>query len=165
MALQENLGIVIQKLRKQRDISQEKFALEAGIDRKYVSDIENGKRNPSLDVIERIAKYFYIPVSRLFELSEQISRPSSSLQQIKDELCERGCDDTIVLEHPDYLSAIIGISNDDRVIYSYDKMVEWLIEEEEMDEEEAVDFISYDTMRALPYAGEKAPIILFNFDL
>lgn len=80
MTLQEQLGQAIVRLRKQRNLSQEDFANESGIDRRYMSDIENGKRNISLDVIERVAKCLGIRVSNLFEEAE---RTESSSQQEK----------------------------------------------------------------------------------
>ena len=55
MTIQEKVGKTIIKLRKERGMSQETFAYESGIDRRYMSDIENGKRNISLDILERVA--------------------------------------------------------------------------------------------------------------
>lgn len=79
-------------------------------------------------------------------------------------LVDHGYEDLIVFENPDYDEAIIGVSHDDRVIYDYDKMIEYLVENEDMDIESAVDFISYDTMRAMPYAGDGAPIAMFKLE-
>jgi transcriptional regulator with XRE-family HTH domain len=45
------IGKAIIKLRNATGVSQEKMALEAKIDRRYMSDIENGKRNISLDIL------------------------------------------------------------------------------------------------------------------
>ena len=72
MILQEKLGKAIVQLRKQRGLAQEKFANDAEIDRRYMSDIENGKRNISIDVIERLAKCLGISVSELFSVAENI---------------------------------------------------------------------------------------------
>lgn len=58
-------GKRVRKLRNQKKISQEKFANEIGIDRTYMTDIENGKRNVSLAIIEKIAKGFGVSVSEL----------------------------------------------------------------------------------------------------
>ncbi len=66
MNLQQKLGLAIIKLRKEKGLSQEKFALEADVDRRYMSDLENGKRNPSLEIIEKIANKLEIPISKLF---------------------------------------------------------------------------------------------------
>lgn len=48
--------------------SQEAFALHAGLDRTYVSGIESGRRNPTLDVLARIAGALNLPLSELFSL-------------------------------------------------------------------------------------------------
>ena len=72
MTLQEKLGKAIVLLRKQRGLTQEKFANDAEIDRRYMSDIENGKRNISTDVIERLAKCLGMSVSELFSVAENI---------------------------------------------------------------------------------------------
>lgn len=53
-------------------MSQERFAIEAGIDRRYMSDIENGRRNVSLDIIERIGNNLNLPLSELFRVVEQV---------------------------------------------------------------------------------------------
>ena len=71
MTIQIKLGRAIVLLRREKCISQENLALEAGIDRKYMSDIENGKRNISLDIIERIANQFEMPISELMKRAEE----------------------------------------------------------------------------------------------
>ena len=50
------LGDNVRAARKALDVSQEDLGLETGIDRTYISGIERGLRNPSLDVIVRIAR-------------------------------------------------------------------------------------------------------------
>ena len=67
----------------------------------------------------------------------------------------------VAFNSPSYLNAIVGISHDDRLIYDYDKMVECLMEEDNMSMEEAIEFIDYNTLRALPYYPE-GPIILMH---
>lgn len=80
-------------------------------------------------------------------------------------LVELGLENSIVFENPDYDSAIIGYDeNSGRIIYDYDKMVQHLIEHDKMTYDDAVDFINYNTVRACPYAGEQAPIILRSID-
>ena len=72
MSLQKDLGITIKALRAEKGVSQEKLALSTGIDRRYMSDIENGKRNISLEIIEKLAAFFEMKVSELFQRVEQI---------------------------------------------------------------------------------------------
>lgn len=80
----------------------------------------------------------------------------------KDILMDQGFENFIIFENPDYDSAIIGITEDNQVVYDYDKMIEHLMQEDGMDYEEAIDFISYNTIRSLPYAGRGAPIIMYG---
>ena len=150
-------------LRKQRGLAQEQFANEAEIDRRYMSDIENGKRNISIDVIERLANCLGINVSELFSIAENIDS-ARTLDEIKEWLCDRDYEDTVVLENPDYLSAIVGVSDDGRLIYDYEKMVEHLMTTDGMDYEEACEFIDVNTIGAMPYMGEKRPVIMNRID-
>ena len=66
MSLQVDLGRTISRLRKEKGYSQEAFANEAGIDRRYMSDIENGKRNISIDILERVCNKLGIKISEFF---------------------------------------------------------------------------------------------------
>lgn len=71
-------------------------------------------------------------------------------------------EDLVIFQNPDYDEAIIGVSHDDRVVYGYDKMIKYLMSHDNMSIEEAADFISYDTIRSLSYAGPEAPIVMFG---
>lgn len=81
----------------------------------------------------------------------------------RDLLNELEYEDVVILENPDYDSAIIGVSEDRRVIYDFDKMVEHLMETDGMTDEEAIEFIEYNTIRALPYF-QNAPIIMYSLE-
>lgn len=61
------LGEKIKKLRKEKGISQEKFALSIEMDRTYYSTVENGKRNISIQNLNKIAKGLDISISELLE--------------------------------------------------------------------------------------------------
>ena len=81
-----------------------------------------------------------------------------TLQEVND--YAESCDKTILMfSNPDFASAIIGISSDDRVIYDYDKMIQDLMQTEDLSEVDAIEFINYNTIRSLPYY-DSAPIIL-----
>ena len=160
MPLQNNIGPTIRALRAQRNVSQEKLALETGIGRRYMSDIENGRRNVSLETIEKLAGFFEISASELVRRIELADMPPLTIDSLKDYLCELGHEDAVVLESPDYLSAVAGVSEDGRVIYSYPRMLEHLVLNDGMTYEEAAEFIDYNTIGSLPCMGEKAPIIL-----
>lgn len=63
-------GKHIAKLRKDADLSQEHVAFEAGLDRGYLSGIENGKRNPSVLQLLKLAKGLGVTPKDLFDYSE-----------------------------------------------------------------------------------------------
>jgi len=50
------VGKRIQKIRLEKGLTQEKLALEAGLNRAYVGYIERGERNPSLETIQKISR-------------------------------------------------------------------------------------------------------------
>lgn len=72
MTLQEKVGKVIIEERKAQGVSQEKFAYEAEIDRRYMSDIENGRRNVSLDILERVCAALHLSLSDFFVKVEEM---------------------------------------------------------------------------------------------
>jgi CheY-like chemotaxis protein len=61
------LGMAIKTERSSLGISQEELAYRAGIHRTYLSDMERGVRNPSIDSIAKVAHALEVPVARLFE--------------------------------------------------------------------------------------------------
>lgn len=72
MRANEQLGMRIKYLRTQRKWSQEDLSLEANVNKNYISDLENGRRNPSLDILERIADALSITLEELFRGIETI---------------------------------------------------------------------------------------------
>lgn len=78
------------------------------------------------------------------------------------ELDEYG--DVIIFENMDFPNALIGISSDDRAIYDFDLMVRDAMDELKCSETEAIEFIEYNTLRALPYAGPRGPIVMYNME-
>lgn len=87
-----------------------------------------------------------------------------NMEKIKEELVEMGFENTVLFENPNYKSAIVGYDVvTGRVIYSYELMIEHLMTVDGMSEEEAIEFIEYNTIRAIPYMGDKSPIIFDKF--
>ena len=84
-----------------------------------------------------------------------------SVEEVKEYIVEAEGPDTdiIVFENPDYAEAFVGLSSDHRAVYDYEKMVMCLMKEDGMEEEEAREFIDYNTVGA--WFGDKTPIILF----
>jgi CheY-like chemotaxis protein len=65
--LKSLLGMAIKTQRASLGISQEELAYRAGLHRTYISDLERGARNPSIESIDKLARALQISVSRLFE--------------------------------------------------------------------------------------------------
>lgn len=63
----EKFGNRVQLLRKEKNLSQEKFALLIGMDRTYYASVEKGRQNISIKNIEKIANGFGISISELFK--------------------------------------------------------------------------------------------------
>jgi len=87
-----------------------------------------------------------------------------NIEELKKYLCENASEQTVVLENPSFLRAVVGVSDQNKVCYSYPKMILWLMEDEGMTYEDAAEFISYNTVRAIPYMGEMAPIIVYDIE-
>ena len=61
------LGMRIRYLRKEKKMSQLDLALEAEVNKNYISDLERGKRNPSLMILNKIAIALKIDMSELLK--------------------------------------------------------------------------------------------------
>ena len=71
-------------------------------------------------------------------------------------LLEKGYEGTMFLTGFSYDDALVGVTTDRRAVYDYDRMVEWLINEEGFEDDvEAMEWIDYNTLRAVPYFGSK----------
>ena len=67
MEVRKRVGRTLRRLRLDRGLSQEEFAFEAGLHRTYVSGVERGVRNPTVLVLEEIAKALKVPAAELLE--------------------------------------------------------------------------------------------------
>ena len=67
MEIRARLAVNVRKAREAKGWSQEDFADRAGIHRTYVSDIERGRRNPTITVVEKLAGPFELTASELLE--------------------------------------------------------------------------------------------------
>lgn len=72
-----------------------------------------------------------------------------------------GLENIVIFENPSYEKAFIGVSDCNRAVYDYNLMIQCLVEEEEMEELEAIEFIDYNTIRSLGYV-ENSPIIVYG---
>lgn len=66
----ENIGKNIKKYRKIKQLPQIELAVIVGIDRAYLSEIENGRTNPSINILYAIADALQINITELFKPAE-----------------------------------------------------------------------------------------------
>jgi transcriptional regulator with XRE-family HTH domain len=64
-------GRALRKLRKQKKLSQEALALDADIERNYISLLELGRFSASIKIVFKLARALGIRPSRLIELAER----------------------------------------------------------------------------------------------
>ena len=67
MDICDTLGRNLRRLRKQKGLSQEQFAFDSGIHRTYVSDLERGARNPTIRIIDKLAKTLDVKLGQLLD--------------------------------------------------------------------------------------------------
>ena len=67
MKIEKQLGLRIRYLRTNKNWSQEDLALEANINKNYLSDLERGARNPTIKVLEKLCIALGISLSELFK--------------------------------------------------------------------------------------------------
>lgn len=79
----------------------------------------------------------------------------------REKLQEYGYEDVKILVNETYDDALIGVSEDNRAVYDFGLMIEWLMNKYGWTMEESVEWIEYNTIRALPYFGDDAPIIVY----
>ncbi len=60
------LGLRVKSLRAEKGLTQDDLAGRAEVDRSYLAGVEAGSRNPSLDVLYKIARGLEAPIGALF---------------------------------------------------------------------------------------------------
>jgi len=72
------LGDELRKARKAAGMTQERLAFAAGLDRTYISQLENDKKSPTLDVLLRLCDAMGASASRIVaRVEKERRRPSS----------------------------------------------------------------------------------------
>ena len=67
MDLKEKIGLRITQLRKEKKLSQQKFAYEADIERSFFTHIEKGRKNISVGTLERVLTALEISIKDFFD--------------------------------------------------------------------------------------------------
>ena len=82
------LGARIKALRKQRGWSQEQLAERVGISTQYVSNIERGKENPTLDMLLRLAGALKVSPAEMFDFEAEGLQRKGLQAEIRKALVE-----------------------------------------------------------------------------
>lgn len=99
-----------------------------------------------------------------FTLINQQHHQKGCAMTAAEKILAAGYEDVVIFENYSYDDALIGVTEDGRAVYDFDKMVRWLVETEGFTAEEAIEWIEYNTIRALGYMGEDAPIIMYPLE-
>ena len=67
MDIRKQLGLNVQRIRRQRSWSQEELGFRSGLHRTYISGIERGARNPTVLVLAKLAKALDVSAAMLLE--------------------------------------------------------------------------------------------------
>ena len=70
MDIKQKVGQRIRQLRKELELSQEALGLKADVDRTYVTDVEGGRRNVSLEILEHLLVALQVSFSEFFNSKE-----------------------------------------------------------------------------------------------
>ena len=73
-------GEALRLVRSFHDVNQSELADSLGISRSYLSEIESGKKTPSLELLQRYSAHFNIPLSSLVLFSENSGEPQRGLK-------------------------------------------------------------------------------------
>ncbi|MDF5722120.1 MAG: helix-turn-helix transcriptional regulator [Rhizonema sp. PD37] len=68
------LNEALRLMRVFHDLSQKELAEKLKISKSYLSEIESGKKTPTLDLLNRYSEFFDIPVSSIMFFSESLSK-------------------------------------------------------------------------------------------
>jgi transcriptional regulator with XRE-family HTH domain len=80
MEARKIIGWNLRRLRVTRGLSQERLALEAGIDRSYVGRVERGMENVTISTLEALADVLRVPIADLLVEPNEGSLPPPPLR-------------------------------------------------------------------------------------
>jgi len=80
MDVQKVIAWNVRGLRTTQGVSQEALAVDAGIDRTYVSRLERGMENPTVAVLARLAEALDVQIADLLKVPRQGAKPPAPLK-------------------------------------------------------------------------------------
>lgn len=87
------------------------------------------------------------------------------VEELRDYLADV-CEDAVLFDNPSFDKSIVGITDFGGLVYNYDMMVEEYTTDNNCSYEESSDFISYNTIRTIPYIESEgvAPTIIYPIE-
>ena len=82
-----------------------------------------------------------------------------TVDELREFLEAQGHEETMFFENPSFVKAITGITDSGQLIYDYNLMISAAMEDEGWTDEEAIEWIEYNTLRTIPYMGHAHPIV------
>jgi transcriptional regulator with XRE-family HTH domain len=78
------LGEALRLVRVYHDLSQSQLCSDLGVSNSYVSEVESGKKQPTLELLQKYSAAFDIPVSSLLFFAENLGdpRPTDRLRKV-----------------------------------------------------------------------------------
>ena len=83
VVVKQLFGARIKALRTNLGISQETLAIRASLHRTYISDIERGARNPSLETMAQLAEALEVAIAALVEVPPQSEKATKTGQNLR----------------------------------------------------------------------------------
>ena len=77
MDIKRSIGSQIQKIRKAKGLSQEELSEKVGLSSKYISSIERGNENPTLDTFIKLSRALNVGIVELFNYSADTTQKDS----------------------------------------------------------------------------------------
>lgn len=81
---------------------------------------------------------------------------ATTVTTANDKILNAGFEDVIIFDNPSY-----DVTTNNEAVYDYDKMIEYLVQHDGMNYEEAADFISYNSSYSY---GNGYPIIIYSLE-
>ena len=72
------LAEALRLIRVFHDMKQQELAERLGLSKSHVSELERGKKTPSIDVIQKYSEIFNIPASSILFFSENLDNPQKA---------------------------------------------------------------------------------------
>lgn len=86
---------------------------------------------------------------------------ATTVTTANDKILNAGFEDVIIFDNPSYDTALVAVTTNNEAVYDYDKMIEYLVQHDGMNYEEAADFISYNSSYSY---GNGYPIIIYSLE-